>query len=40
MNVAINHQSDDTGSVAMGFRQSGEGEEKTPLEWPFPGIFK
>jgi hypothetical protein len=35
MNVAIDHQSEDTGSVAMGFRQYCEAKEKTPLEWPF-----
>jgi hypothetical protein len=40
MKVAINHQSEDIGSVAMGFHQNCEGKEKTQLEWPFQGIFK
>ena len=38
--VAIDRQSEDSGSGAIRFRQICESEEKTPLEWPFPGIFK
>jgi hypothetical protein len=40
MNVSINHRREDTVGVAMGFRQTCKGKEKTPLECPVLGIFK
>jgi hypothetical protein len=40
MDVANNHRSEDTGSVAMGFRQNCGGEEKNPCDACPGGIFK
>jgi hypothetical protein len=40
MDVAIDHQSEDTGSVAMGFRQNCEGKEENACDACERGIFK